>query len=1257
MKIPRSNPDQAAARRNGAAQAFANHQSSVPRSHSPNLPLHRRVSAESIQVCLRRSSRLGSGLRSQVSNRSGVALVLTLSILVLITILVVGFATLMTTERSVAKSSYQTVVARAIALNGRDLAVARLRAALESGAGTGKTWAVQPGKITVVQINPSTGALSVDTSVEGDLYSKSNLSGNNSTGTVDLNESSLSGVYPVSGPIGGNGSAPVLNLEWINILTDGSSTLTGANATNSAIGRFAFWMDDESAKVNINTASGMSYDIIESNATGGTAGDWTPDTDSDSYADPINIAESKPASSGNSTWDARSDGPGQPTEVDLTALPGFTTSMAGNIAAHARQIPYLEPRGILSISGMNATVYENNKFALTHYSRSPDVNFFGEPRISLMPVAFNSTTRRTNHMLLGLPNGPLPMLQIYPIPAQIGNFSYSAWTGNVSSSSAGNGTRATISGNYPATMLSKSDAYFSQRIGITGNVTGAYDSTRTVPLYNYNSPDYALGALISRYLAGRNLANGTVTWPQFPGATASASFGTKYNARQLDSITLQILDIIQKGTVVDSMNFAAVPSYLPKGWLSGEPVMGLTRGPLLTEMLLAIETAPQTTPGEGPKFRVKELTLEFYVPEGFGAGPIQAAQMNMMSMGDGIVVAGNTFWQQYFNTADARGQLAPDANGVTAGYQSWRDNLWRVVNQFGNSCVDLNGANKGNATVGFNPDPDQAKAIAIQRPVIMNGTNAGKRQAGGLHSAEALGSSIYQVYNNTAGVMSNNRGMMSRIMGAAANPFANIWYPGEWKTVTIRKDTNFVDMGAATFGIKMQGGLSFWINGRRPDITNDNARWTHWEAVPLDSLGGVPWVDGTDISTATDATIVNRLSTAVLPFSNHTLVAVTGSAQILYYHWYVKDPLVNKFPADWNASFSLSSPPSDYTPAAPPPDWADPSKADNRALWLPPVDSSGWVRRTQRFPSIGMLAGLRTGIIPDDLSGNLISQKGVPFRTLNLSPSNDPSQLNPGTNISYPDWAILDLFTVPGVSNFDQAGTGQRITNFTSGGATSGRINPNTVMQPFTNITRTGAVEAALKGLSTNATLDPAGQGVLDWSTGTAVSPSTVAAGVESYLNSLGRPMIMAAELANVPEISNFASTINPGNGTIRPRNDLLSYSLGHFNTQSNVFSVWVVGQVITKSKTNIKYGEVETGDKLGSQSRVHFLVERYLDLGTDKFAGNKDSPGSDNIPGTLDDDVDSALNPMLSLPLTGNSSITGQPQYKYRIIHSEGID
>ncbi len=98
---------------------------------------------------------------------------------------------------------------------------------------------------------------------------------------TDLNQA-INGVYPIVDPgalnvvegfsidssnaaVAGSGSQAPMPVKWLYVLEDGKMvagtgvsgttvTVAGASATNPIVGRVAFWTDDETSKVNVNTA-------------------------------------------------------------------------------------------------------------------------------------------------------------------------------------------------------------------------------------------------------------------------------------------------------------------------------------------------------------------------------------------------------------------------------------------------------------------------------------------------------------------------------------------------------------------------------------------------------------------------------------------------------------------------------------------------------------------------------------------------------------------------------------------------------------------------------------------------------------------------------------------------------------------------------------------------------------------------------------------------------------------------------------------
>jgi hypothetical protein len=159
---------------------------------------------------------------------------------------------------------------------------------------------------------------------------------------------------------------------------------------------------------------------------------------------------------------------------------------------------------------------------------------------------------------------------------------------------------------------------------------------------------------------------------------------------------------------------------------------------------------------------------------------------------------------------------------------------------------------------------------------------------------------------------------------------------------------------------------------------------------------------------------------------------------------------------------------------------------------------------------------------------------------------------------------------------------------------------------------------------------------------GTSVDSAGIAQAIYNYISANG-PLRMPGELCNVPEIAALRPTIN------HTRNDLIRQIIGNITTQSNTFSVWVAGQALLKSKGNTtglsasdaNWGLYQPGDQIMASVRYHFVVERYLDQGTDGVYGNSANPWP--MGGTYNDPVDSVNHPFL-------------PRYLYRIVYSEEI-
>jgi hypothetical protein len=159
--------------------------------------------------------------------------------------------------------------------------------------------------------------------------------------SVDLNRVVLSGDrLPLINPPGGE-----MRVGWTYVQQDGGR-VSGAppayNPSNPVVGRYAFWVDDESSRVNINTASRR-----QNNGT-------------------------------------------VPAQVDLTALStNLPPELADRIRGSSFGRPFQSVQEPSRLGEQIAGFVSSNRFALTHYNRASYRNPWGEPKIFLTTQATN----------------------------------------------------------------------------------------------------------------------------------------------------------------------------------------------------------------------------------------------------------------------------------------------------------------------------------------------------------------------------------------------------------------------------------------------------------------------------------------------------------------------------------------------------------------------------------------------------------------------------------------------------------------------------------------------------------------------------------------------------------------------------------------------------------------------------------------------------------------------------------------------------
>jgi hypothetical protein len=293
------------------------------------------------------------------SPQRGAVLIVTLVMLCLITILVVGFAISMRFDLDSSASHLDRIEAEIYARMGLDVAQTELANALApSSAVPSAFWATRPGEIMEV----TNGVTYFRT-----LSSGTPALGFSSNAAVNLNPPSFSG--------NGMGLITSTNCSilasWLYVTQNGTymNALPAYNAANPVVGRFAYWVDDESAKVNLNTA-------------------WTRAA-TNSLA--TNVAD--------------------PSRVELANLLILSQSDANAIQATRSAAPNQSFNSLQDArrAGGNITnALATNPFSFTAYNHSPadngELSMIGTPRLILTTQAANAGGGTNYLNILTTPN-------------------------------------------------------------------------------------------------------------------------------------------------------------------------------------------------------------------------------------------------------------------------------------------------------------------------------------------------------------------------------------------------------------------------------------------------------------------------------------------------------------------------------------------------------------------------------------------------------------------------------------------------------------------------------------------------------------------------------------------------------------------------------------------------------------------------------------------------------------------------------------
>ena len=435
--------------------------------------------------------------------RQGMALISVLAVLLLLTLLVVAFMGRATSARIGAANYKATVRSRMLGDLAVNLVQAQINEATLNTVGTGKTWGSQPGAIrtfnntggldTIYRLYSATTRTTTSLNdLANDIPASASAWVNSPAQWVDLNASAADAEgalhFPIldarnpaslttplvipgfsiapTAPVTSTQMAP-MPVRWIYVLKDGTlispdpasngTSLTFNSATvvpsviNPIVGRIAYWTDDDTSKVNINTAAGD--DVIR--------GGHVNPSDSIFWATPMFCAPDEQALAlyqpAKGEFQRYSGHPGTVgLNSILSALCGLSAPLSASDfyglmpryaigGSQSATVQVLETGGgaaaiapaasrlytsvaeMLFAAGATRTAsrlalgspdptagVERANFFLSAHSRAPELNLWGQPRVSIWPVSSLTINRTVEDSLLSFDASVLTTAGVEP---------------------------------------------------------------------------------------------------------------------------------------------------------------------------------------------------------------------------------------------------------------------------------------------------------------------------------------------------------------------------------------------------------------------------------------------------------------------------------------------------------------------------------------------------------------------------------------------------------------------------------------------------------------------------------------------------------------------------------------------------------------------------------------------------------------------------------------------------------------------------
>ena len=439
---------------------------------NPRLPIHGRIKPS----CPRR-----------VRAEGGAALIIVLTCLVLVAGLAIALLNRVEADRTSSAAYKGGANSRNLSEYAVNVVMAQITAAT-TGANAGNGWASQPGAIRVysatssnlvgiyklyssssmlaasfptADTTPTAWASSpaLYTDLNAPVYTPSGSTTVTNYPILDPRATNSVQGFAISGAPNATALQPApMPVSWLYVLQDGTlvaptgtgstATVAGASTANPITGRIAFWTDDETCKVNINTAAGAEWNFASNNT--GIAPFLAATINTPLLANYWDVPMFATLQDNNLTYSQPWRGeyqrfPGHPSTVSLSAVftnltatnimtivpritytsngvavgsqwgtslstntGGTITSDGARLYANVDELLYATNRSSTGTNPLTATNINQARFFLTASSRAPEVTMFNTPRMLMWPINVSTNMRTSYDNLMARAIGQLP---------------------------------------------------------------------------------------------------------------------------------------------------------------------------------------------------------------------------------------------------------------------------------------------------------------------------------------------------------------------------------------------------------------------------------------------------------------------------------------------------------------------------------------------------------------------------------------------------------------------------------------------------------------------------------------------------------------------------------------------------------------------------------------------------------------------------------------------------------------------------------